>query len=70
MLLVPLEPSSHIVTHAVPRTVAPDVGCVMKTLSVPVPGGGGGGGAAFCTVTEREAVAVAPLPPTAPSRHQ
>src|SRR5262245_39283952 len=59
VLDVPLEPSSHNVTHEVPVTVAPLVGCVMKTPSVPVAGGGGGGWEVFDTVTVAVAVALA-----------
>src|SRR3989442_302198 len=50
-------PSSHITAHAVFLTVVPPVGCVMKTLSVPVVGGGV---TVFDTVTLCVAV---PVPP-------
>ena len=52
-------PSSHITAQTVLLTVAPPVGCVTKTLSVPV--GGGGGVATFETVTVCVAVPVPPM---------
>src|SRR5438552_3183886 len=52
-------PSSHITAQAVLLTVAPPVGCVTKTLSVPV--GGGGGVTTFETVTVCVAVPVPPM---------
>src|SRR5882672_9899867 len=52
-------PSSHITAQAVLLTVVPPVGCVTKTVSVPV--GGGGGVTTFETVTLCVAVPVPPI---------
>src|SRR2546423_15534607 len=52
-------PSSHITAQAVLLTVAPPVGCVTKTLSVPV--GGGGDVTTFETVAVCVAVPVPPM---------
>jgi hypothetical protein len=59
---VPLWPSTQSVGHAVPLTIAPFAGWVMKTLSVPEGAGGGGAGlgVVFATITVRVAVALAP----------
>jgi len=59
----PLAPLIHTTAHAPPRTVVPDVGCVMATVSVPFgvgDGDGVGDVTEFDTVTVRVALAVAP----------
>src|SRR5258708_35554410 len=52
-------PWSHITAQAVLLTAVPPVGCVTKTLSVPV--GGGGGVTTLATVTLCVAVPVPPI---------
>lgn len=59
----PLAPLIHTTAHAPPRTVVPEVGCVIATVSVPFGGGAGvgvGDVTEFDTVTVRVALAAAP----------
>ena len=56
----PLAPLIHTTAHAPPRTVVPEVGCVIATVSVPFGGAGVGDVTELDTVTVRVALATAP----------